>query len=159
MRGRTAYLFALLAALVFLAAGCEGSGEVTASGTPPASAPPATASESPSAPQGGGLTVDGVKANDHGTRSVVGEDSEDVELDDNYFAPTVLKGSAGQSFTVRLKNEGGTTHTFTIDEQNIDEELQPDEESTAQVTFPQSGQVIFYCRFHRGLGMFGALTV
>ena len=152
MKGRTGIaLFALT--LVIVGAACRGqrgTGETV--GTPPASAPPATES-----PQGGDLTLDGQKPNDHGSRSVVGEDSEDVELDDNYFAPTVLEGSAGQRFTVRLKNEAGTAHTFTIDEQQIDEELQPDEESSVTVTFPQSGTVIFYCRFHRGAGMFGAL--
>ena len=146
-------LFVVLAILAAACRGQRGTGETV--GTPPAS-PPSPTTESP---QGGALTLDGQKPNDHGSRSVVGEDSEDVELDDNYFAPTVLEGSAGQRFTVRLKNEGGTTHTFTIDEQQIEEELQPDEESTVTVTFPWSGTVIFYCRFHRGTGMFGGLQV
>jgi plastocyanin len=146
---------ALVAALlVLMGVGCRGQrGTGETAGTP---SPTAAATESP---QGGELTLDGQEPNDHGSRSVVGEDSEDVELDDNYFAPTVLEGSADQSFTVRLKNEGGITHTFTIDEQNVDEELEPDEESSVTVTFPQSGVVVFYCRFHRGLGMFGGLSV
>jgi plastocyanin len=145
------------ALLVLMGVGCRGQrGTGETAGTPTAAATQSPATQSP---QGGELTLDGQKPNDHGSRSVVGEDSEDVELDDNYFAPTVLTGSAGQSFNVRLKNEGGITHTFTIDEQNIDEELQPDEESSVTVTFPQSGTVVFYCRFHRGLGMFGGLAV
>jgi plastocyanin len=153
MKGKAGLLM-VVAALMVLGTGCRGQrGTGETQGTPPPT-PPATES-----PQGGELTLDGEKPNDHGTRSVVGEDSEDVELDDNYFAPTVLKGSAGQRFSVRLKNEGGIAHTFTIDEQNIDEELQPDEESAVTVTFPQSGTVLFYCRFHRGLGMFGGLSV
>ena len=142
------------ATLLLLGVGCRGqrgTGETV--GTPSAR-PPATQS-----PRGEELTFDGEKPNDHGTRSVAGEDSEDVELDENYFSPTVLEGSAGQRFTVRLKNEGGTAHTFTIDEQRIDEELQPNEESTVRVTFPRSGTVVFYCRFHRAIGMFGGLSV
>ncbi len=149
-----AWIVMAVAMLAIVGTACRGQrGTGETAGTPPATAP-ATRS-----PQGEELTLDGQEPNDHGTRSVVGQDSEDVELDDNYFSPTVLRGSAGQRFTVRLKNEGGTAHTFTIDEQNIDEELQPDEESTVTARFAQSGTVVFYCRFHRGLGMFGGLSV
>jgi plastocyanin len=148
---RPVRLFTLSVAIGVLAVAC-GGGTQQAAQTPSPSSP-----STPSQPAG--LTLNGEKPNNHGSRSVVGEESEDVELDDNYFSPTELKGSPGQQFSVRLKNEGGTTHTFTIDEQNIDEELQPDEESTVSVTFPQSGTVIFYCRFHGGLGMFGGLSV
>ena len=153
MRGKIAIVVSA-AVLLLLGVACRGQrGTGETAGTPPAR-PPATQS-----PQDGGLTLNGEKPNDHGTKRVVGEDSEDVELDDNYFSPTVLEGSAGQRFTVRLKNEGGTAHTFTIDEQRIDEELQPNEESTVKIMFPQSGTVVFYCRFHRAIGMFGGLSV
>ncbi|MDP8955994.1 MAG: cupredoxin domain-containing protein [Actinomycetota bacterium] len=152
---RAKHAMGLVAVLLLVTGvGCRGQrGTGETAGTPPATAAPTQS------PQGGELTLGGENPNDHGTRRVVGQDEEDVELDDNYFAPTVLEGSPGQRFTVRLKNEGGITHTFTIDEQKIDEELEPNEESTPTVTFPESGTVIFYCRFHRGLGMFGGLSV
>lgn len=108
---------------------------------------------------GGSITLGGESANDHGTEDVSGEDSIEVELDDFYFSPTVLQGEAGQTLTLEIFNEGDSAHTFTSEELGVDEELQPGDEATIQVTFPDSGQTIFLCRFHDGRGMRGALEL
>jgi plastocyanin len=72
----------------------------------------------------------------------------------------VLEGEAGQQLALGLYNEGDTPHTFTIDEAGIDEELPTGVDAISiDVTFPDSGALIFYCRFHRDQGMVGALSV
>ena len=38
-----------------------------------------------------------------------------------------------------------------------DEEIAPDEDASVQITVPQDGAVRFYCRFHSGQGMQGAI--
>jgi plastocyanin len=106
------------------------------------------------------VTIAGQEATSHGTEDVSGSAEIELELDDFYFEPTVLEGEAGQTLSVTMFNEGDAPHTFTIDELQIDEELQPgDEGVTAEVTFPDSGAVVFYCRFHVGGGMLGGLSV
>jgi plastocyanin len=110
--------------------------------------------------EGGTATIAGQEATSHGSEDVTGTDEVELELDDFYFEPTVLEGEAGQTLTVSMFNEGDAAHTFTIDELQIDEELQPgDEGVTAEVTFPDSGALVFYCRFHVGGGMLGGLSV
>jgi plastocyanin len=103
--------------------------------------------------------IAGEQAIYHGSQNVTGMADFEVEADDFYFGPTVLEGDAGQTLSVALHNEGEASHTFTIDEAGIDEEIQPGAETTVDVTFPQSGALVFYCRFHRGGGMLGALSV
>jgi len=147
MRG--ALMFAAVILAVAAAAGCGGSSGGSNAGS--------TSEGSGSGGGGGGqINAAGVQANDHGSKSASGETK--VELDDYYFEPTVLKGSPGQKVTLELDNEGSTEHTFTIDAQGVDKELQPGDEAKVTVTIPKSGAVSFYCKFHRSQGMAGALV-
>jgi plastocyanin len=106
--------------------------------------------------EGGTTTIGDVAANDHGTKDVSGESKVEVELDDDYFEPTVLEGKPGERVTLELKNEGGSEHNLTIDELQIDQDVEPGEEAEVEVTFPDSGTLTFYCKYHRGQGMAGA---
>lgn len=106
----------------------------------------------------GSTTIGGMTAQLHGTKDVSGETGKvEIELDDDYFEPTILKGTPGQKVTLELKNEGEQAHTLTISDQGIDTEVQPGDEAEADVTFPESGQLAFVCRFHESNGMVGAL--
>jgi plastocyanin len=109
--------------------------------------------------EGGVVQLGGADANDHGTEDVSGESAVEFELDDFYFEPTVLQGEAGQTLTLEAFNEGDAAHTFTSDELGVDEELEPGAETTIEITFPDSGQIVFECRFHAGQGMRGAIEV
>jgi len=103
--------------------------------------------------------IGGEEATYHGTTDVTGESELELELDDFYFGPTVLEGDAGQTLTLTLHNEGDAPHTFTIDGA-VDEELEPGAEGVSvDVAYPDTGALVFYCRFHRGQGMLGALSV
>ena len=108
--------------------------------------------------EGGTITIAGATAESHGTKDVSGETGKvEIEMYDDYFEPTVLEGTPGQKVTIELKNEGETAHTFTMAEQSIDQEVQPGDEAEADVTFPESGELTFVCRFHGSNGMVGAL--
>ena len=136
--------------LLLAAAGCGSSSSSSSGGT---------TTEESGGGGGGQKTIAGVKANDHGTKAVEDSGKTEVELDDFYFEPTVLEGKPGQTVTLELKNEGETEHTFTIDSQNVDQDLGPGEEAEVDVTIPKSGVVSFYCKFHKSSGMAGALAV
>jgi plastocyanin len=118
-------------------------------------------SNSSSSSPGGGSSSS--SSEEETTLDVTGKTSAEVEAynegSEFYFEPSTLTGSAGQSLTITVKNEGDIPHTFTIDDQNVDVELQPDQEQDVTVAFPDSGSVEFHCRFHVGLGMKGELTV
>jgi plastocyanin len=109
---------------------------------------------------GGSTTIGGMTAELHGTKDVSGETGKvEIEMYDDYFEPTILKGKPGQTVTLELKNEGNTPHTLTIPDQGINQEVQPGDEAEADVTFPQTGELVFVCRFHESKGMVGALEV
>jgi len=94
--------------------------------------------------------------NDKGTAAVKGGKVE-LEADNFYFKKTFLKGKAGSTVSVKVKNEGTVAHTFTIDAQGIDKELQPGDSATVKVKIPKNGKPAnFYCRFHVDSGMQGA---
>jgi plastocyanin len=111
-----------------------------------------------SSEEGGSTTIAGMTAELHGTKDVSGETGKvEVELDDDYFEPTILEGKPGQTVTLELMNEGNSTHTLTISDQGVDQEVQPGDEAEVDVTFPKSGELAFVCRFHESKGMVGAL--
>lgn len=107
----------------------------------------------------GTTTIDGRQVNDHGTEEVAGEASIGFEIDDFYFEPTVLEGEAGQTLTLEAFNEGDATHNLTIADQGIDVDVEAGGEAEIEVTFPESGTLVFECRYHAGQGMIGALEV
>jgi plastocyanin len=84
--------------------------------------------------------------------------SIEIDAKDLYFSPTFVKAPAGSTLNVTIKNEGTNQHTFTIDGANIDKSLAPGQSTTVSVKVPASGSVNFYCRFHRGVGMQGAIV-
>lgn len=133
----SAFGLALLIALVLVAASCGGGGEE----------------------EGGTTTVSGEKANDHGGKDVSGEHELDLELDDFYFEPTVLTGTAGESLTLHLENEGSTEHNFSLTDQGIDQDIEDGGKADVTVTFPDSGTLVFFCKYHQNMGMRGALEV
>ena len=95
--------------------------------------------------------------NDHGTKDLAGKDEFELELDDFYFGPTYIKAAPGAKVKVELKNEGSMPHTFTIDALSVDQTVNAGQEADVNVTLPASGAVAFYCKFHKGQGMQGAL--
>lgn len=135
----------VLVSVALLTSSCgssDDSGSATTTTAPAATAPP--------------VSLAGT-VNDHGTATA--SNDMEVELDDFYFGPTFIKATAGQQFTVKLASEGKANHTFTIDSLGIDQQFAPDEAKSLSITAPASGVLQFYCRFHRGSGMQGAIFV
>jgi len=84
--------------------------------------------------------------------------SLEISSGDDWFSPTWVKGSPGVTVTVRITSVGVTAHTFTIDAQHIDVVLGArGDKRTVSVTMPPPGQpLVFYCKYHRSVGMQGA---
>jgi plastocyanin len=97
--------------------------------------------------------------NDKGTKDVSALSSVEVEQDTYYFKPTVLTGKAGQRIRIELENESTVEHNFTLESQNVDQDVEKKEKGSVTVTFPPSGSLVFFCKYHRQLGMQGRLVV
>jgi plastocyanin len=162
MRVRSAKVarIAMLVLAVGLVAAACGKSSNSSGGSPSPSAGSPSPSESESSGNGGGgtITIGSDQANNKGSEDVSGEASVEVEMDDFYFKPTVLTGTPGQKVTLELKNEGSALHNFSLPDQSLDQDVQPDGSGTVSVTFPQSGFLEFFCKFHKATGMVGELT-
>lgn len=160
-------LLSIFAVLVLFASACGGNGddegdgdggaEETSSGSA-SSTEAADGTPTPIVEETQALTG-GETANYHDQVDVTGEDSIEVELDDNYFEPTIMTGQAGQEITLELFNEGGNIHNFSVTEQNVSEDLEEGGKKEVKVKFPDSGALKFFCKYHQELGMRGELKV
>jgi plastocyanin len=108
---------------------------------------------------GGKVTLNGETANNHGTKDVSGGGSQDVEVDSFYFNPTVFTGKAGDKLTLTLSNDSNTLHNFSLSDQKVDQDIPSKGKTTVSVTFPASGTLVFFCKYHRSSGMLGGLQV
>lgn len=147
---RNGKLPAVLAVLALLLAGCAQAEEPDATeSTPTAEASPALTPLS-----------NGEEAQFHGEEDVAGKADTELELDDFYFGPTVLRGDPGQDLTLTLRNEGAELHNFTLAEQSIDADVNPGQTDVeVKVKFPASGGLVFTCKYHAAdSGMRGELS-
>ena len=132
-------VLALVVVLVVLGAACGDDDDDSTS----------TGAEAP-------VTLSG-KVNDKGQKDLGSDGELELEADDFYFKPTFVKAEPGKKLEVKIENEGDNTHTFTIDSANVDVEIKSGDDGSAEVTVPDSGALRFYCRFHSGQGMQGAI--
>ena len=70
------------------------------------------------------------------------------EQNDFFYNPTAASVDAGQTVTIKVKNNGKVAHTFTIDELSVDKTVSPGQEEDITVTPKENGEFTFYCRFH-----------
>ncbi|MGH2703891.1 MAG: cupredoxin domain-containing protein [Actinomycetota bacterium] len=134
-------------AIVLLLAAC-GGGATTGGGKKEEKEPSPTES----------TLASGEKAAFKGVKDATGKAELEVELDDFYFEPTIITGSAGQKLTIKAHNEGSAIHSLTIGGQDV-VDLPAGQEGSGTVTFPASGAVTFVCKYHTAQNMRGELAV
>ena len=84
----------------------------------------------------------------------------EVELDDYYFKPKTLSLTAGQPVTLKLENEGKNTHSFTISDLGIDNEVEAGKTKQVTVTPNKNGSFQLICRYHQASNnMVGTVSV
>jgi plastocyanin len=130
MHRRWMRLFAALFALTLLAAACGGDDD-----------------------DGGNGGNGGGNGGESPTETDDGGAAADLTIVDFGFSPTDLSVTEGQ--TITISNIGETSHTFTTEDDAIDQEIGPGESVDVDMTGAASGG--FFCRFHPQ--MVGTLTV
>jgi plastocyanin len=105
------------------------------------------------------VVIDGQGVNVHGTAVVADLGTIELEMDEDYFEPTVLKGPPGATVTIELHNDGTRAHNFFVPGQGIDLRCGVRAEDRVQVTFPRAGVLVYRCRYTATSGMRGVLRV
>jgi predicted lipoprotein with Yx(FWY)xxD motif len=110
--------------------------------------------------EGSKLTLGSMTVSDHGTKDLSGASSATVELDDFYFEPTFLRGTPGQQVKLTIDNKSkNTLHNISVSNLPIDKDIAAKAKIEVDVSFPQSGVLLFICKYHTGQGMNGELLV
>jgi plastocyanin len=146
MRRRNLMIVAAIAASLFVVTACSSS---SSSSSAAGSSSTSTSSNSSQTSSSSAADV----------ANVAGKSAFEIDQANFSFTPSTIDGSAGQKITFTIKNMGSVPHTFTIDSMNVDVTVSPGSETTVDVTFPASGTVDFYCKFHKSMGMTGTLEV
>ena len=94
----------------------------------------------------------------HG-RVTVDTSNATVRMYDRYYEPNLLSGQSRLRVTLMMRNEGTQLHNFSLPAQGIAQDLPPGSILAIPVEMPDSGDAVFFCRFHRDAGMLGALAV
>src|SRR5262249_50296928 len=94
----------------------------------------------------------------HGTKDAQSSSTLELEADDYYFSPTFLRGKPGQKLTLIVESEANTLHNISVPALGIDRDITPKGRVQVDVTFPGSGTLAFFCKFHTSLGMNGNLS-
>ena len=59
----------------------------------------------------------------------------------------------GQKIKLEIENDSGPLHNFSNPEQHVDVNIPRKGEVVVEVSFPSSGVVHFFCKFHESRGM------
>jgi plastocyanin len=103
------------------------------------------------------VVLNGRVANDHGSDAVSASGERvTIEAGDFYFEPTVLTGPAGEAVVLEVVSGGQSVHNLTVDE--VDQDVAAGESVDVELTFPDSGTLVFVCKYHQDRGMAGALV-
>lgn len=127
-------------------------------GKPPAEASPGAEKDAPENETGQRRTIGGVETVVRGQASTL-SGSVQIEADDNYFKPNILTGVAGTAIVATVKNEGKALHNFSVTGQDVNQDIKAGESPSVVFSFPDSGKVVFFCKYHREDGMVGELQV
>lgn len=103
------------------------------------------------------VVLGGAAINLHGIARVPDGGSVEMEMDEDYFEPSVLRGRPGATVTIELHNEGTRPHNFTVPGQGIDLHCGVRARDEVEVVFPRSGVLLFSCRYTATSGMRGAM--
>lgn len=95
-----------------------------------------------------------------GGRHASGMATFDMDAGDFYFKGTFIQGEPGQKLTLEIRNVAAQTHNFSLPAQGIDRDIPLlSARVNVDVTYPESGTVQFFCKYHTARGMNGQLLV
>lgn len=88
---------------------------------------------------------------------IVGEVT--IEMTDEGFRPTYFESAVGRDITITLVNAGTEPHNFTVEEFDIDVDLEPGETATVEIDQPQLGRYQYFSDLPGDEEMEGSFSV
>jgi plastocyanin len=143
MRRMTVRLLVAVMALGLVAAACS-SGNDAASGN--------TGSTGTTGSTGSSGTT-----GSSGATGGAGGTSQTITIKDFAFSPSQITGPAGATLTITITNNDTPTHSFTLDDNSVSQDIAPGTTETVEVPLPSSGTVGWHCKYHPT--MIGTITV
>ena len=139
-----------------VATACGGDEDPTPTPPPPPPPPPAAQVATPTDTPASTVSVpDGCGAGDISFRV----ENQDPGGSGSYvFVPKEMSFKVGDTVCFNLSAET-EFHTFTVDELEIDIDLEPGTSKTHTITFAKAGSFKLICIPHEALGMVGTITV
>jgi hypothetical protein len=145
--------FALLIVVILGVAACSSGGGATGNASPTPTAPVAkTSAVSGTCPASAGLPP---STNIHGTVTASGSQLS-IEAGDFFFSPTCVTGVHSGAITLTVHNGGVTLHNVSIPSLHIDMDMTSGQTIMVYVLMGKA-PLVFFCKYHRGAGMLGAL--
>jgi plastocyanin len=139
----------ILAAATAIACGSDAPESTRSASTPAATV---------AAMGGGGTrTIGAITYNDKGTMSAAGKPEMTIALENFAFAPTFLQGTPGQKVKLQLTNDSAGPHNFSVEAQKVNQDVASKAKASVEVTIPQTGGLLFFCKLHKSSGMNGQL--
>ncbi len=145
-------LFALLVIVILGVAACSSGGASESPSPTPTTPVATTATASGTCPASAGLPA---STNIHGTIAASGSQLS-IEAGDFFFSPTCVTGLHSDAITLRVHNGGVTLHNLSIPSLHIDMDMTSGKTITVHVLMGKV-PLVFFCKYHRGSGMLGAL--
>jgi len=150
--GRVVGLGILAVALV----GCGGAPAVS---KPPQGAAVPKASSAPT-PAGELVQIGPVTYANWGERYARRQIGLELDAGDFYFKGTFIRGEPRQTLTLVIDNVAIQVHNLSIPAQGVDHDIPAGSPRVSvDVTFPMTGAVQFFCKYHTARGMNGLLVV
>jgi plastocyanin len=104
---------------------------------------------------GGGDDAGGITPAETSTGAPAVSTTTTITMRDNEYAPGDPVVAGGE---LSLVNEGAAPHTFTVEGEDIDVEVEAGAEASATIDL-EPGTYTLFCQFHRSQGMETTLTV
>lgn len=93
-------------------------------------------------------SIAGERVEVHGEVNVAGGPVR-ASIHDNYFEPNVVRARRGSTVTLDLNNDGRALHNVSVADQGVDTDIQPAGSRSIDITVPTTGEVVFFCKYHR----------
>ena len=92
-----------------------------------------------------------------GATGGAGGTTQTITIKDFAFTPSQITGPAGATLTITITNNDSPTHSFTLDDNSVSQDIAPGTTETVKVPLPSSGTVGWHCKYHPT--MTGTITI
>jgi plastocyanin len=149
MRRTTVKLVVAVMALVLVASACSSSNDTGSGGTGSGG----TGGSGGATGSTGSSGATGIS----GASGGAGDTTQTITIKNFAFNPAQITGTAGTTLTIPITNNDSPTHSFTLDDKSVSQDIAAGTTETVEVPLPDSGTLGWHCKYHPT--MTGTITI